>query len=70
MEPTLFTNWRKSSRSSGGANCVEFAVAADGTVGVKDSKDTLGPVLAFRPANWTAFLEAIRDASFDTDDTK
>lgn len=70
MESTLFTNWRKSSRSSGGANCVEFAVAADGTVGIRDSKDALGPVLTFRPAHWTAFLEVVRDASFDTETTE
>ena len=42
-----FTSWKKSSFSSGGDNCVEVAFAADGSVGVRDSKQKgLGPIQA------------------------
>ena len=44
MDHSTFTNWRKSRRSSGGDNCVEIAIAADSTVGVRDSKNRTGPV--------------------------
>ena len=65
MEPSTFTNWRKSRRSSGGDNCVEVAFAADGSVGVRDSKDPTGPVLTFTPAEWEAFTGGVCDGEFD-----
>ncbi|MFJ9648830.1 DUF397 domain-containing protein [Streptomyces sp. NPDC101206] len=47
-------DWRKSSHSgSEGGNCVEVA-ACPGTVHVRDSKVTDGPVLDLAPAAWTA----------------
>ncbi|MFG2104002.1 DUF397 domain-containing protein [Micromonospora echinaurantiaca] len=49
--------WRKSSRSSGnGGNCVEVADNLPGVVGVRDSKDPIGPALVFAPAAWRAFV--------------
>ncbi|MER7165611.1 DUF397 domain-containing protein [Micromonospora sp. NPDC000207] len=49
--------WRKSSRSStNGGNCVEVADNLPGVVGVRDSKDPAGPVLAFTPTAWRAFV--------------
>ena len=61
-----FTNWRKSTLSSGGDNCVEIAFAADGSVGVRDSKQRgLGPVLEFTPSEWDAFLGGVRNDEFD-----
>ncbi|HEY3140649.1 MAG TPA: DUF397 domain-containing protein [Acidimicrobiales bacterium] len=61
-----FTAWRKSSLSSGGDNCVEVAVAADGSIGVRDSKQHgLGPVLEFTPSEWEAFLGGVKDGEFD-----
>lgn len=61
-----FTNWRKSSLSSGGDNCVEVAMAADGSIGVRDSKQGgLGPVLEFTPAEWDAFVGGVAQGEFD-----
>ena len=48
--------WRKSSHSGGGNNdCVEVALGVE-VVGVRDSKNTEGPRLAFGAANWRNFL--------------
>jgi hypothetical protein len=52
-------NWRKSSYSGGGNNsCVEvaFEVRAVDVVGVRDSKNTTGPRLAFAASAWHRFL--------------
>lgn len=49
------TTWRKSSFSSEPeGNCVEVAFAP-AKVGVRDSKNTTGPKLAFDPRAWRAF---------------
>ena len=49
--------WRKSSYSGDqGGNCVEIAEAPAATVAVRDSKNATGPVLAFRPAAFSAFV--------------
>ncbi|GGM45591.1 DUF397 domain-containing protein [Micromonospora sonchi] len=47
--------WRTSTRSVGNGNCVEVATV-DGGVAVRDSKDRHGPVLAFPPSAWCAFV--------------
>ncbi len=65
MESSKFTTWRKSSRSGGGDNCVEVAFAADGSVGVRDSKDRTGPVLVFTATEWMAFTGGVRDGEFE-----
>jgi hypothetical protein len=58
--------WRKSARSdNGGASCVEVARNLPEVVGVRDSKDRSGPVLAFAPDAWAAFLGGIRNGEFD-----
>jgi hypothetical protein len=55
--------WRKSSYS--GANgCVEVAVV-DRMIAVRDSKDRGGPVLVFRPDEWSAFLGGVRNDEFN-----
>ncbi|MEO3747471.1 DUF397 domain-containing protein [Plantactinospora sp. B5E13] len=52
--------WRKSTRSNNAGNCVEVADNLPGLVGLRDSKDPTGPVLAFAPADWSAFVTAVK----------
>lgn len=58
------STWRKSSYSSGGGNCVEVAVLADGRVAVRDSKDPDGGMLLFTTAAMTAWTSGIKDDAF------
>ncbi|WP_036509378.1 DUF397 domain-containing protein [Nocardia aobensis] len=52
--------WFKSSHSGGSQECVEVAFLADGSVGVRDSKNPTGPALAFAPADWDAFTATVK----------
>ncbi|WP_131737273.1 DUF397 domain-containing protein [Actinomadura roseirufa] len=54
--------WRKSGRSNGKGNCVEVA-AAGAVIGVRDSKNPAGPVLALAATDWHAFITAVLTAS-------
>jgi hypothetical protein len=56
--------WRKSTRTNGQGACVEVA-HLDAVVGVRDSKNRTGPVLAFDPTDWRAFLTAVRAGYHD-----
>jgi len=67
-EPGTLTNWRKSSRSSGGGNCVEVAFAPDGMIRVRDSKHPDDAVLTFLPDEWAAFTAGARNDEFQPDD--
>jgi hypothetical protein len=53
--------WRKSSYSNtnGDGECVEVALHSR-FAGVRDSKDTAGPSLAFTPAAWRCFLRGLQ----------
>jgi hypothetical protein len=57
--------WRSSSYSGSNGNCVEVAVLGKSAMGVRDSKDRSGPVLAFTSREWHAFVSGIRAGDFD-----
>lgn len=48
-------SWRTPSRSTGGGQCVEVG-QGQRVIGARDSKNPGGPVLAFTPGAWRAFL--------------
>jgi len=53
--------WRKSSHSEGGADdCVEVGHNCPGTVPVRDSKLSAGPVSVFGEDSWTSFLAGVK----------
>jgi hypothetical protein len=55
--------WKKSS-FSGANGCVEVCVEHRKIL-LRDSKDKRGPVLAFTPVEWVAFLGGVRSGEFD-----
>ncbi|MBF6332159.1 DUF397 domain-containing protein [Nocardia transvalensis] len=57
--------WFKSSRSSSTKECVEVAHLAEGSVGVRDSKNPTAPALVFTPTEWDAFTAGIQQGKFD-----
>ena len=64
--PNSVLNWVKSSLSFSNGNCLEVASLADGGVGVRNSRDVGGSVLAFTPDEWHAFLGGVRNGEFDS----
>ncbi len=61
----MTAKWIKSTSSYGNGDSVQVASLPDGGVGVRDSKDPDGPVLAFTPAEWQAFLAGVKAGEFD-----
>lgn len=58
--------WFKSSLSYANGNCVEVASLPGGEIGVRNSRDSAGPVLRFTSEEWVAFLGGVRNGEFDT----
>ena len=56
---TIVSEWRKSTRSGSQAECVEVGVR-DATLGVRDSKNATGSVLAFEIETWKAFVGEVK----------
>lgn len=58
--------WVKSSLSFANGDCVEVAILPGGRIGVRDSKDTEGPVLRFTSSEWKAFIGGVHNGEFDS----
>ncbi|SDQ82890.1 DUF397 domain-containing protein [Actinopolyspora saharensis] len=55
-------HWRKSSRSTGGGNCVEVGFAS-AVVAVRDTKDRERGMLTVSPAAWANFVDGLKNAA-------
>jgi hypothetical protein len=58
-------NWRTSSFSQSGGECVEAAFLPDGSVALRHSRDPGGSVLVYTPREWDAFVKGAKDCEFD-----
>lgn len=56
-------SWRKSTYSGTNNNCVEHAALPSGRHAVRDTKDRALGAHTFAPAQWQAFVIAVRDGS-------
>ena len=63
--PSSGSYWVKSSLSYANGNCVEVASLPGGAIGVRNSRNSAGPVLRFTPEDWRAFLGGVRNGEFD-----
>jgi hypothetical protein len=59
-------NWRKSSASADSATCVEIASTGPSLL-VRDSSQPSGVLLAFTSAQWSTFLNRVRDKELNGD---
>ncbi|MGV9413122.1 DUF397 domain-containing protein [Nocardia sp. NPDC003693] len=63
--PLTGAHWFKSSYSRPNGECVEAAHLAEGSVGVRDSKNPAGPALVFDGSAWDDFLGRVCSGAFD-----
>ena len=56
--------WRKSSFSGAGNDCVELAVASEGAA-VRDSKNPEAGHISFVTTSWGTFLGAVKEGGLD-----
>ena len=63
-KPGSGSSWVKSSLSLANGNCVEVTHRPDGMVGVRNSRDPLGPVLVFTAGEWDAFIGGAKLGEF------
>jgi hypothetical protein len=59
-DTTVTRPWRKSSRSTGGQDCIEVAQAQASCL-VRDSKNPDGDRLAISRQAWTAFTSRVKN---------
>jgi Domain of unknown function (DUF397) len=64
MISTEDCDYKKSSFSYSNG-CVEVRRFADGTVGLRDSKDRTREAHLFTTTEWRAFLAGVRNGEFD-----
>lgn len=62
---TKFTNWRTSSYTNPDGHCVEVAQAADGTIGVRDTKGDPTVILEFTSHAWAHLLKDVKDHVYE-----
>ena len=61
---TMLTRpWRKSSRSTGGNDCIEVAQAGASCL-IRDSKNPVSARLVVRPQAWAAFIRDIKRGAY------
>lgn len=58
------SRWVKSSLSYANGDCVEVTTLPDGSIGVRHSKDSEGPILRFTSSEWCAFIGGVRNGEF------
>lgn len=58
--------WRKSSHSASGEQCVEIGYL-DRRIFARDSKNPTGPTLAYTQTEWTKFLNAAQNNDLNLD---
>ncbi|MFI7023845.1 DUF397 domain-containing protein [Micromonospora sp. NPDC049900] len=56
-------NWKKSTRSNAGGDCIEMATPPEAVL-VRDSKDRHGPVLSFNTDQWAGFVQGVKGGRF------
>ncbi len=62
-DPTAVPQWRRSSYCANGA-CIEVATDDPQFVGIRDSKAPAAGELWLAPAEFRAFIAAVRDENF------
>jgi uncharacterized protein DUF397 len=63
--PSSGSYWIKSSLSYANGNCVEVASLPGGEIGVRNSRESGGPVLRFTSDEWHAFIGGAKNGEFD-----
>jgi Domain of unknown function (DUF397) len=66
MGDSSYAQWRKSSHSDAGSQCVEIAYT-QGHIFTRDSKNPTGPTLAYSQTEWTKFLNATQNNDLNLD---
>ncbi|RKN35865.1 DUF397 domain-containing protein [Streptomyces hoynatensis] len=60
MTDMTSAEWRRSTYSGNGGNCVEVRDGVPGVVPVRDSKVPGGPQLAVGAGAWSAFVTSLK----------